>query len=197
MPASESLDLRARILREATRLFMASGYNGISMREIAEAVGVSKAGLYYHFKDKEDLFVAILHDALQAMQQIVRSARDAGPTARAQIGALVRALFAQPADQRAIIRLAGQEISHIGPAARAEFGRRYQEQFIGQIAAMLGDAIGRGELRPIEPRMLTWLLLGMMYPFLASGPERDQPAPDQAIQDLLALFFDGAAASSR
>ena len=49
---TEALDLRARILAEATRLFVVYGYNGISMREIAEAVGVSKAGQYYHFKDK-------------------------------------------------------------------------------------------------------------------------------------------------
>lgn len=197
MSAPESLDLRTRILEEATRLFMAYGYNGISMREIAAAVGVSKAGLYYHFKDKEDLFLAILHDSLNTMEQITQVARGAGPTAHAQIGALVRALFAQPADQRAIIRLAGQEMAHIGPAARADFGRRYQEQFIGQIAAMLGDAIARGELRPIDPLTLTWLLLGMMYPFFTTSHEREQRSQAQTIEDLLALFFDGAAAASR
>jgi AcrR family transcriptional regulator len=185
-------DLRTRILAEATRLFMAYGYNGISMREIAEAVGVSKAGLYYHFKDKEDLFLAILHESLGAMERITAAARAAGPTARAQVGALVRALFAQPADQRAIIRL-GQEIAHISPAARADFGRRYQEQFIGQVAGLLGDAVARGELRAIEPLTLTWLLLGMMYPFFAGSQEREQPPPEQVIDDLLAVFFQGAA----
>jgi len=188
----DTSDLRTRILAEATRLFMMYGYNGISMREIAEAVGVSKAGLYYHFKDKEDLFLAILYESLGAMERITATARAAGPSARAQVGALVRALFAQPADQRAIIRL-GQEIAHISPAARADFGRRYQEQFIGQIASLLGDAVARGELRAIEPSTLTWLLLGMMYPFFTANQEREQPPPEQAIDDLLMVFFAGAA----
>jgi AcrR family transcriptional regulator len=194
MSTAEPSDLRARILAEATRLFMAYGYNGISMREIAEAVGVSKAGLYYHYKDKEDLFLAILNDSLGTMGQIVATARAAGPTAGDQIGALVRGLFEQPDEQRAIMRLAGQELAHVAPAARADFGRRYQEQFIGQVAAMLGAASARGELRPIDPLTLTWLLLGMMYPFFTAGHARDEAAQERTIADLLALFFDGAAA---
>ena len=194
MSTEEPTDVRARILAEATRLFVAYGYNGISMREIAEAVGVSKAGLYYHYKDKEDLFLAILNDSLDALGRIVAAARAAGPGARAQVGALVRGLFEQPDEQRAIMRLAGQDLAHVAPAARADFGRRYQEQFVGQVAAMLGAASTRGELRPTDPLSLTWMLLGMMYPFFTTGHERDQAAQERAITDLLALFFDGAAA---
>ena len=46
MQPTESAAVPERIIEEATRLFVASGYTSISMREIAEAVGVSKAGLY-------------------------------------------------------------------------------------------------------------------------------------------------------
>ena len=42
-------DLRAEILVQATPLFIAHGYRGLSMRQIAEAVGVTKAALYYCF----------------------------------------------------------------------------------------------------------------------------------------------------
>jgi len=59
-------DVPQQILHEATRLFVDRGYHALSMREIAEAVGVSKAGLYYHFEDKEDLFLAILTNNLVA-----------------------------------------------------------------------------------------------------------------------------------
>ncbi len=185
--------MRARIMAEATRLFMAAGYNGISMREIAEAVGVSKAGLYYHFRDKEDLFLAILHDALARLGQIVQAARAAGPPARTQVELLVCALFGLPGEQRALIRLAGHELAHLGATARTEFGRQYHAQFIGQVSALLEAAIARGELRPIEPQTLTWLLLGMMYPFLTSDDGADARRPDQTIAALLELFFAGAA----
>jgi AcrR family transcriptional regulator len=117
--SNADLPPRERILAEATRLFVASGYNGISMREIAEAVGVSKAGLYYHFKDKQDLFLAILADNLSSIGQLVQPEPGASASAREQIGRLVRALFAQSSEQRAIIRLASLEMAHLSPEARA------------------------------------------------------------------------------
>lgn len=186
--------LRERILSQAARLFMANGYNGISMREIAEAVGVSKAGLYYHFKDKEDLFVAIMRGALDATAQIVRQAASAGPSAPTQVAALLHALVAQPADQRALVRLAEQEIAHLGAAARAEFGQRYHAQFIRPITAMLASGMERGELRPSDPPTLTWLLLGMLYPFLNADGGATARSPQATVDALLDLFFHGAAA---
>ncbi len=53
----ENIDVRDRILLKALQFFVAHGYDGISMREIAEACGLSKAALYYHFRDKEALFL--------------------------------------------------------------------------------------------------------------------------------------------
>ena len=45
---------RQEILAQARHLFLEQGYHGLAMRSIAEAVGVTKAALYYHFKDKEE-----------------------------------------------------------------------------------------------------------------------------------------------
>lgn len=190
---SNDIALRERILAESTRLFVSAGYNGISMREIAEAVGVSKAGLYYHFKDKEDLFVAILRDGLARIAQTVAEAQTRPGGIRAQLDALVRGLFAQPSEQRTLIQLAGQELAHLSPDVRIEFSQSYYQQFIGQIRALLEQAMAGGELRPQDPQTLTWLLLGMMYPFFSSEVQRDPQVNEQIISQLLALFFTGAA----
>ena len=190
MTAPDQIALHERILEEATRLFVSHGYHGISMREIAEAVGVSKAGLYYHFKDKEDLFLAILAANLDAIQRIVQESRQERTT-RKRIERMVRGLFAQTPEQRAIIRLATQEIAHVGQAARATFGPIYQEKFIGQIEAMLSDGIARGELRELDARLGTWLLLGMLYPFFNPAHEREDGPRETAITLILTTFFDG------
>src|SRR5260221_7130579 len=50
-----------QILTVAKDLFCAKGYKGVSMREIADAVQVTQAGLYYHFpKGKEELFTKMI-----------------------------------------------------------------------------------------------------------------------------------------
>jgi AcrR family transcriptional regulator len=50
---------RERILDAALELFVAQGYDGTSLRQIAEQLGVTKAALYYHFESKEDILRAL------------------------------------------------------------------------------------------------------------------------------------------
>src|SRR6266699_1484818 len=50
-----------QVLTAAKELFLAKGYKGVSMKEIADAVQVTSAALYYHFpKGKEDLFTRMI-----------------------------------------------------------------------------------------------------------------------------------------
>ncbi|MBA2809741.1 TetR/AcrR family transcriptional regulator [Streptomyces sp. KM273126] len=51
---------REEIVRTALRTFAEQGYRSTSMREIAEAVGLSQAGLLHHFRNKDDLLTEVL-----------------------------------------------------------------------------------------------------------------------------------------
>ncbi|RMF33991.1 MAG: TetR/AcrR family transcriptional regulator [Chloroflexi bacterium] len=193
MDEESKSSLRQRILEEAARLFVTQGYDGISMREIAEAVGVSKAGLYYHFRDKEDLLLAVLTAYLDEVERLIQEARRQNATAREQVAQFLRGIFAQPLEKRAIIRLASQEMAHLHPETRAAFGRLYREKFIAQVEAILQEGVDRGELALSDVRLATWMLLGMAYPFFYPAHAREMGPPDQAIALMISLFFDGAA----
>ena len=193
MQSSDESATPNRIVEQATRLFVSRGYAGISMREIAEAVGVSKAGLYYHFKDKEALFLAILTANLDRIESVIQAARREGATTRDQISRMMRSIMEQAPNQRAIIRLASQEMVHLSQAARAEFGRIYQKKFINQVEDILRAGVERGELKPTNVRLATWILLGMAYPFFYPAHERELGGADEAIDVMVTIFFDGLA----
>ena len=55
-------DTRARIQQVAIELFTEHGYEGTSLREIAERLDLTKAALYYHFKSKEDIVRSLVED---------------------------------------------------------------------------------------------------------------------------------------
>lgn len=188
-PPTDVPDMLARILAEATGLFVARGYRGISMREIAEAVGISKAGLYYHFQDKEELFLAILMANLDMVVQIVRAACQQEAGTRERVAQMLRAILALPAEQRALIRLANQEMVHMSAEARTNFETIYQRQFLGQIEELLQLGIARGELRPVNVQLATWLLLGMAYPFFAPGHPGE--AMSEVVDLIVTVFYDG------
>ena len=58
-PGPHSTDTKQRILDVALDLFTEQGYDGTSLRQIAEQLGVTKAALYYHFESKEDILMAL------------------------------------------------------------------------------------------------------------------------------------------
>jgi len=64
-------DTRSEILDKALELFTRQGYAGTSLRDIADAVGFTKAALYYHFPAKEDLLLALLDPVIKALDALV------------------------------------------------------------------------------------------------------------------------------
>jgi AcrR family transcriptional regulator len=56
--SGKHMTLKEKIILESSRLFSAKGFSSTSINEILEAAGVSKGGLYNHFKTKEELFSA-------------------------------------------------------------------------------------------------------------------------------------------
>lgn len=58
------MDVRSEILSQATRLFAEQGYDGTSVQQIADAVGIRKPSLLYHFKSKDQLRDNVLAEML-------------------------------------------------------------------------------------------------------------------------------------
>jgi AcrR family transcriptional regulator len=188
--------MREQILSSAAQLFIEQGYYGLSMRQIAESVGVTKAALYYHFDDKESLFLAILEAYLKRLEALIVEIQDEVDNCRDRIRLLVRRILRQPVDQRAIIRLASQEMAHLREEARISFGETYHNRFIYRIEKIFAAGIAAGELRTIDPELATWSLLGMMYPYFYPVHSEDVTLSDEAINQLVSIFLDGAASNN-
>ena len=60
---------RIEILEAAERIFVADGYEGATIRKIADEVGVSSTALYMHFRDKDEILHEICLAAMQALLQ--------------------------------------------------------------------------------------------------------------------------------
>jgi AcrR family transcriptional regulator len=61
-PADDDTSKRRQIVDGARQMFLAEGFDAASMNDIARAAGVSKGTLYVYFKNKEELFVAMVQE---------------------------------------------------------------------------------------------------------------------------------------
>ncbi|MEM7437258.1 MAG: helix-turn-helix domain-containing protein, partial [Myxococcota bacterium] len=67
------MNVRERILTHATRLFAEQGYDGTSVQEIADAVGIRKPSLLYHFKSKDELRENVIAEMLNHWSALLPS----------------------------------------------------------------------------------------------------------------------------
>lgn len=134
---------RRAILTSATEVFLAQGYLGTSMDEIASGAGVSKQTVYKHFTDKERLFVAIVTTTVDEVsdpvyEEVLRLA-DSGDV-EADLRDLARRQLQRVMEPRllALRRLL------IGEAMRfPELGEAFYARGPGRTIAALADAFAR------------------------------------------------------
>jgi AcrR family transcriptional regulator len=68
------LTLRQRISAAAQELYLQEGIEGLSMRRVAERVGVSAPAIYRHFRNKDDLLQEIVIEGLRTLEEYLRPA---------------------------------------------------------------------------------------------------------------------------
>jgi len=66
----ERTELREKILDAARELFITDGYEGVSMRKVAEKIEYSPTAIYIHFTDKEDLFRQLCQEDFAKLAEV-------------------------------------------------------------------------------------------------------------------------------
>jgi AcrR family transcriptional regulator len=70
----EKSEIRDKILDAARELFISEGYEGVSMRQVAEKIEYSPTAIYLHFADKEELFHELVHEDFARLATVFTSA---------------------------------------------------------------------------------------------------------------------------
>jgi AcrR family transcriptional regulator len=187
-PVAIEEDRAAVIFRTAADIFQRKGYHATAMGEIADAVDLTKAGLYYYVKGKEDLLFAIMSFAMDRLEGWVEAARSCpGPEQR------LRSIITSHAlgitlDGNAITLLV-DETEALEPEHRERIRRRQRAyyEFIRDNVAALGAA-GRSEL---DPSVGAFGILGLLM-WLARWYRRDgKLGGEEVAKQITAMALDG------
>ena len=120
---------RRNIIRDAAAtVFAERGYHGASVQEVADAVGFTKASIYYYYRSKEAMLADILDYADREITAILDSERDRGLAPLQLIGAVVSAHVTWYLQHPTIARVAFRdwgELSGAALAAQVERRQRY------------------------------------------------------------------------
>lgn len=165
---------RTRILQEAAKLFTEKGYEATSVQDIAQALGLSKAALYHHFRSKEEILYAI---SLLALEGLV-AAGEKALNVEDPKEALCRFMEAHAryfAENRPFFVAMLQGIQSLSPEHRAETVR-LRDRHEANLRAILKRGMAAGVFREVDValagRAVLSMLNWMIRWFRPEGPMR-------------------------
>ena len=177
-----------KILTAAARLFAAHHFHEARMEDIAEAAEVGKGTLYRYFKDKEELYMALLARAADQMAERLREVEAvAGP--RARLVAMVEAILDYFDEHPHLLDLIQHAEVMQGPDADLPWQRTRLEN-VRLLEDVFEEARKNGDFFVADPELAAWMLLGGLRPVLRWGAI---PRPPDLARRIVDQFLHGAA----
>ncbi len=162
MPAAPRKSKRAEILRSFTELVAERGYDEVSVRDVAESLGISKGTVLHHFGSKEAILEQINNDY---MRRRLAEARDYLPEFDDpvdELQAFISQLMLAQQDDRAATVAFSREIHRSAEEPAMAEVRRLREEFSGVLIDILERGVKSGALRTAEPRLTAVQIFGMV-----------------------------------
>lgn len=197
-------DTKRIILKKALELFSESGYDSVSVGEIARAVGIKAPSLYNHFPSKQAIFDAIVEETSKEFEKntdevaihVQNSARDVTVFSKITEDALVEkvhqifnislhdeniALFRK---MMTIEQFRSDELSKL-------YSERYVERIVAYHAGIFKSLIAAGELKKEDPYTLAMMYVApiiMLIGVCDRQPEREKECLEK-IDEHVKLFY--------
>ncbi len=149
------------ILDAAQLLFIQRGYDGLSIRDLAQECGLAKATIYHHFRDKEDLFFSVLEHDLLTLHAEVMQGLDGTEPPLARLHASIEAYFRMLRDRRTGVMWSVHENTQL-KAHLQHFFRRNIRLILDPWIQILNQGREEGVFRELDPQLSALSLLSML-----------------------------------
>jgi AcrR family transcriptional regulator len=183
---------KMRILSAAAKLFDIQGYNGTSVRQIAEEAQVNVALISYHFKGKQGVLEVLITSYFETLFRLLeeQEREEAQQTPWERLTRVLRLYVYFQRDHAPITRLVQRELSVESMLAR-EVLTLYMNRWKHGIARVIEEGIASGQFAPVPvDHILLATSSQLIYPFLNPQSVREvyylEPGSDEFCEWLLA-----------
>jgi AcrR family transcriptional regulator len=188
--------LRQEILDAARDILVREGYEGLSMRKVAEQIDYSPTAIYLHFKDRDDLVFCVCEEL---MAGLVRELREVSERHRDPLVALKKGL-------RRYVDFGREHPEHYQATFMVPHGHdpekaaRYKEpgtmgmQAFGFLPRLVGECVKQKKLAKVDVHRAScalWAGIHGITSLLIVMPNFQWNDPDKVVDELIAMMVDG------
>lgn len=179
------------VLETAARLICEKGYEAASVQDIADACGLTKAGLYYYIRSKDELLLEIMSYGMDVFEErvLLPVLAISDPVERLK-ACMEKNIFLVTEGWSKEVTIILHEHETLTGAARAQINAR-KKRYVHFLEASFEEAIREGRIRPVDPRVAAFSFLGqVLWIYKWFRPDGKIPA-EQLAREMQDLFFGG------
>src|SRR5438128_5135491 len=153
---------RNRVFEVAAEVFHRKGYDNTSMSDVANAAGLTKAGLYHHVTSKESLLYTVLDYGLDLTESYVVKPIEEIADPLQRLKTMID-LHLQLVLEERNLEVTGllHECKTLSPADRTRINRRKKE-YVKMTSKLIADVVKKQNIKDVNPKLAAFALLGML-----------------------------------
>ncbi|MCM3870894.1 MAG: TetR/AcrR family transcriptional regulator [Pyrinomonadaceae bacterium] len=158
VPNNERL---AEVYRTAAQIILRKGYDATSISDIANALGMTKAGLYHYINGKKELLFDIMNFGLDELDAEVATPASSIADPSERLRFIIASHARLVTRGQGAITILVDEITALTPAQNRIITRRKREYF-DRLRSVLNELKAEGKLQDVDTTAATFSLLGMI-----------------------------------
>lgn len=187
-PSTSETETQARIVKAAQRLFAHRGYAGTTTRDLAQASGIAEGTLFRHFENKKAILVEVVTQGwVELLTELLTELSEMA--SYKAIGQVMRRRMLNLHKNADMLRVCFME-AQFHPELRDRIQAEVIEKMMDVAEAFFQTAMDRGIYRPMNPRMVAKVFLGM---FTVAGFSQDTLMATDASPDAMKEMAEGLA----
>lgn len=184
----ESRSTRERILDAAMNIFSAKGFHDTKLDEIVAAASISKGSIYFHFPNKEKLFIALVDQFADVIERRAREAIAGESQGILRVQAALAAVLEAFGKYRVPAKLLLVQAVGLGSV----FERKRMEvtdRFALLIQTYLDEAVADESIAPVNTHIVAHAWMGAIYSVVIQWVYTGEPSQDEIMEALLPLLL--------
>ena len=177
-----------RILDAAMNIFSLKGYYDTNLDEIADESESSKGSIYFHFPNKEKLFISLVDQFADVIERNVTTAIEAEPKGMRRVKVAIEAVldtFGKYRRPAKILLVQAVGLGNVFEKKRMEVTDRFAEL----IRTYLDEAVDIGDIEPIDTEVVAHAWMGAIFNVVIQWVYTGEPNPERIMQTLVPLLL--------
>jgi AcrR family transcriptional regulator len=187
-PSPKSENTLSRILDAALDIFARKGYHDTRMDEIVAGSQTSKGSIYFHFPNKEQLFLALVDQFANLLERRITEAISEHDRGMVKVQAALEACLATFGRYRRQAKVLLVQASGLGNTFEQK-RLAINDRFAALIALYLQEAVDVGEIAPLDTEVVAQAWMGAIYNLVIRWVYTGEPDSERILQALVPMLL--------